>query len=146
LDAGDWIAVVEVAVSLGALWIARVSAKAAIVSAGASKIPADLARASRDHADRPRFEMEGRYVDAGATRALPSCRHESSERIRIPATRRIAPSLIEIDEDAIGIDYHFRHSALAQPGGERALGVRPPARRAVQNYQSVCDSRDRPAL
>jgi hypothetical protein len=72
LDAGDWIAVVEVAVSLGALWIARVSAKAAIVSAGASKIPADLARASRDHADRPRFEMEGRYVDAGATRALPS--------------------------------------------------------------------------
>lgn len=44
-------------------------------------------------------------------------------RLRIPAIRRLAPSLVEIGDDEIDIDYHLRHSALAQPGGERELGV-----------------------
>jgi diacylglycerol O-acyltransferase / wax synthase len=34
---------------------------------------------------------------------------------------RLAPAWVE--DDAIDLDYHFRHSALPRPGGERELGV-----------------------
>jgi diacylglycerol O-acyltransferase len=33
------------------------------------------------------------------------------------------PRWKELDDDAIDVDYHLRHSAVPSPGGERALGV-----------------------
>ena len=44
-------------------------------------------------------------------------------RFRRPAIRRLAPSLVEVPDADVDLDYHPRHSALAQPGEERELGV-----------------------
>lgn len=44
-------------------------------------------------------------------------------KFRFPRVRRFAPSLVELDDDAIDMDYHLRHSAIAAPGGERELGM-----------------------
>lgn len=46
-----------------------------------------------------------------------------SYRLRHPRLRRVAPSYEVLDDDQIDLDYHFRHSALPAPGGERELGV-----------------------
>lgn len=47
-----------------------------------------------------------------------------------------APRLIE--DEAFDLDYHFRHSALAAPGGERELGV------MVSRLHSIALDRSRP--
>lgn len=44
-------------------------------------------------------------------------------RFRVPAARRFAPSLVELPDDAIDLDYHLQHTGLAKPGGERELGT-----------------------
>lgn len=44
-------------------------------------------------------------------------------RLKHPGRRRWAPSFEVLDDDQIDLDYHFRHSALPAPGGERDLGV-----------------------
>lgn len=44
-------------------------------------------------------------------------------KLRFARTRRYAPSLVEVADHDVDLDYHFRHSALAAPGGERELGV-----------------------
>jgi WS/DGAT/MGAT family acyltransferase len=44
-------------------------------------------------------------------------------RLRNPALKAIAPAFIELDDDQVDLDFHFRHSALPQPGGERELGI-----------------------
>ena len=43
--------------------------------------------------------------------------------LRSVALRAVAPSWKLVDDDAIDLDYHFRHAALPAPGGERELGV-----------------------
>ncbi|HSW12965.1 MAG TPA: wax ester/triacylglycerol synthase family O-acyltransferase [Solimonas sp.] len=42
-------------------------------------------------------------------------------KLASPKLKSVLPSWVE--DDNIDIDYHFRHSALPQPGGERELGV-----------------------
>lgn len=44
-------------------------------------------------------------------------------RLRRPKLRRVAPSFEVLPDESIDLDYHFRHSALPAPGGERELGV-----------------------
>ncbi|MFP2929606.1 WS/DGAT/MGAT family O-acyltransferase [Pyxidicoccus sp. 3LG] len=42
-------------------------------------------------------------------------------KLAAPKLKSVFPSWVEAED--IDLDYHFRHSALAQPGGERELGV-----------------------
>ncbi|MGH8431484.1 MAG: wax ester/triacylglycerol synthase domain-containing protein, partial [Solimonas sp.] len=42
-------------------------------------------------------------------------------KLASPRLKSVLPAWVE--DDQIDIDYHFRHSALPQPGGERELGV-----------------------
>lgn len=42
-------------------------------------------------------------------------------RLQTRGLARVAPAWVEVAD--IDMDYHFRHSALPQPGGERELGV-----------------------
>lgn len=44
-------------------------------------------------------------------------------RLRSLRRKRIAPAWDVLADDEIDLDYHFRHSALPKPGGERELGV-----------------------
>jgi WS/DGAT/MGAT family acyltransferase len=44
-------------------------------------------------------------------------------RLRSAALKAIAPAFVIVPDDEIDLDYHFRHSALPKPGGERELGV-----------------------
>jgi diacylglycerol O-acyltransferase / wax synthase len=44
-------------------------------------------------------------------------------RLRNQLLKKIAPAWNVLSDDQIDIDYHFRHSALPKPGGERELGV-----------------------
>lgn len=44
-------------------------------------------------------------------------------RLKRTALRRVAPELEILPNEDIDVDYHFRHSALPQPAGERELGV-----------------------
>ena len=44
-------------------------------------------------------------------------------RLRNAALKAVAPSFVELDDDQIDLDFHFRHSALPNPGGERELGA-----------------------
>ncbi len=42
-------------------------------------------------------------------------------KLAAPKLKSVFPTWVEAED--IDLDYHFRHSALAQPGGERELGV-----------------------
>jgi WS/DGAT/MGAT family acyltransferase len=44
-------------------------------------------------------------------------------RLRHPKLRAIAPAIEVLADEAIDLDFHFRHSALPKPGDERELGV-----------------------
>jgi diacylglycerol O-acyltransferase len=44
-------------------------------------------------------------------------------RLRSPALKAVLPGFVELPDDEIDLDFHFRHSALPPPGGERELGV-----------------------
>ena len=44
-------------------------------------------------------------------------------RLRSPALKAVAPGFVELPDDEVDLDFHFRHSALPPPGGERELGV-----------------------
>jgi len=44
-------------------------------------------------------------------------------RLQRGALRKLLPAWEELTADQIDLDYHFRHSALPQPGGERELGT-----------------------
>lgn len=55
-----------------------------------------------------------------AVRRFPS---PFNYRLSHASVRRIAPSLTELDDSEVDIDYHFRVSALPHPAGERELGV-----------------------
>lgn len=44
-------------------------------------------------------------------------------RLKRTTLHRVAPELAVLGDDEIDLDYHFRHSALPQPAGERELGV-----------------------
>jgi len=44
-------------------------------------------------------------------------------RLQRGALRKLLPAWEELSPDRIDLDYHFRHSALPQPGGERELGT-----------------------
>lgn len=44
-------------------------------------------------------------------------------RLRRPALKAVAPGFVELADDEVDLDFHFRHSALPPPGGERELGV-----------------------
>ena len=44
-------------------------------------------------------------------------------RLKNVALRAILPEWEIVSDAAVDVDYHFRHSALARPGGERELGV-----------------------
>lgn len=44
-------------------------------------------------------------------------------RLTSSPLRKVAPSWDVLSDDEIDLDYHFRHSALPWPGGERELGV-----------------------
>ncbi|AXQ28271.1 wax ester/triacylglycerol synthase family O-acyltransferase [Solimonas sp. K1W22B-7] len=44
-------------------------------------------------------------------------------RLQRGALRRVLPAWEELTAEQIDLDYHFRHSALPQPGGERELGT-----------------------
>ena len=44
-------------------------------------------------------------------------------RLQSLLLKKIAPAWDVLSDDEIDIDYHFRHSALPKPGGERELGV-----------------------
>jgi diacylglycerol O-acyltransferase / wax synthase len=44
-----------------------------------------------------------------------------NHRLRNPGLKAVAPAFIELADDQIDLDFHFRHSALPQPGGEREL-------------------------
>lgn len=46
-----------------------------------------------------------------------------NHRLRSRLLRRVTPAYVQLGDDEIDLDYHFRHSALPQPGGERELGV-----------------------
>lgn len=43
-------------------------------------------------------------------------------RLIRPKLRRVTPSFVVLNDDQVDLDYHFRHSALPAPGGERELG------------------------
>jgi diacylglycerol O-acyltransferase / wax synthase len=42
-------------------------------------------------------------------------------RLRNPGLKAIVPAFVELADDQIDLDFHFRHSAVPQPGGEREL-------------------------
>src|ERR1700751_2503884 len=44
-------------------------------------------------------------------------------RLQSLLLKKIAPAWDVLSDDEIDLDYHFRHSALPKPGGERELGV-----------------------
>ena len=44
-------------------------------------------------------------------------------RLRAPSLSRLLPSYVELADDEVDLDYHFRNSTLPEPGGERELGV-----------------------
>ncbi|HSW14442.1 MAG TPA: wax ester/triacylglycerol synthase family O-acyltransferase [Solimonas sp.] len=44
-------------------------------------------------------------------------------RLQRGPLRKLLPAWEELTPDQIDLDYHFRHSALPQPGGERELGT-----------------------
>ena len=44
-------------------------------------------------------------------------------RLRRGLLHTLLPSWEELEPDQIDLDYHFRHSALPRPGGERELGT-----------------------
>lgn len=44
-------------------------------------------------------------------------------RLQRGALRKLLPAWEELSPEQIDLDYHFRHSALPQPGGERELGT-----------------------
>jgi len=46
-----------------------------------------------------------------------------NHKLKTVALRAIAPSWDIVADDEIDLDYHFRHSALPKPGGERELGM-----------------------
>ncbi|TJY64779.1 wax ester/triacylglycerol synthase family O-acyltransferase [Sinimarinibacterium sp. CAU 1509] len=54
-------------------------------------------------------------------REVQTCAAPFNLKLRSARLKGVVPSWVEDDE--IDLDYHFRHSALPQPGGERELGV-----------------------
>lgn len=46
-----------------------------------------------------------------------------NHRLRTPGLKAVAPAFVELADDEVDLDYHFRHSALPRPGGERELGM-----------------------
>lgn len=56
-------------------------------------------------------------------RAQPTFAPPFNYRIRDLWLKRLAPAWDVAPDSEIDIDYHFRHSALPKPGGERELGV-----------------------
>jgi diacylglycerol O-acyltransferase / wax synthase len=44
-----------------------------------------------------------------------------NHQLRNPGLKAIVPAFVELADDQIDLDFHFRHSALPQPGGEREL-------------------------
>lgn len=43
--------------------------------------------------------------------------------LRHPSLKSVAPTFVELADDQVDLEYHFRHNALPKPGGERQLGV-----------------------
>lgn len=56
-------------------------------------------------------------------RARPRFAPPFNLRLRPGLTSVVIPAWQELKPDEIDLDYHFRHSALPKPGGERELGV-----------------------
>jgi len=56
-------------------------------------------------------------------RARPSFATPFNLRLRPGAVASLLPAWQELSPEEIDLDYHFRHSALPKPGGERELGV-----------------------
>ncbi|AEF40677.1 WS/DGAT/MGAT family O-acyltransferase [Hoyosella subflava] len=70
-------------------------------------------------------DAPGDYVRrlADRLRAQATFASPFNYRLRRVALRKVAPTWQIVPDDQIDIDYHFRHSALPAPGGERELGV-----------------------
>jgi WS/DGAT/MGAT family acyltransferase len=43
-------------------------------------------------------------------------------RLTHPRLKSVAPGWLELADDGVDLDYHFRHNALPRPGGQRELG------------------------
>jgi diacylglycerol O-acyltransferase / wax synthase len=43
--------------------------------------------------------------------------------LRHPSLRSVAPSFVDLPDDQVDLEHHFRHNALPAPGGERQLGI-----------------------
>jgi diacylglycerol O-acyltransferase len=60
---------------------------------------------------------------AASLRAARTFAPPFNYRLRNPALKAVAPSFVELDDDRVDLDFHFRHSAVPNPGGERELGA-----------------------
>lgn len=73
------------------------------------------------------FTVEGETVQSAISRIVQLLRSSTefkppfNYRLSSPKLRTLLPKWIEVDK--IDVDYHFRHSALPAPGGERELGT-----------------------
>ncbi|HEX4880597.1 MAG TPA: wax ester/triacylglycerol synthase family O-acyltransferase [Limnobacter sp.] len=73
------------------------------------------------------FTVEGEPVQAAIARIVSLLRNSTefsppfNYRLSNPRLMTLWPKWIEVDK--VDLDYHFRHSALPSPGGERELGT-----------------------